>query len=118
MARFVFREHVIEWAGQKVTFTPTMAFLRKLEASGFPLMTIAHSVNTGAPLASYMSGFMAHVLHFAGYECGEGGVDELDADIYGCLTMAEPTETMAIYNAMIEAITPVEGEVPDKKKAS
>lgn len=105
----VFRETTIEWGGETYTLVPSMALLRAIELQGISLMHVEWQVGSGKPQASLMSTIIALCLVHAG---AKEVTEEL---IYQEIRSSEPSEVLALYRHVMNAISP-EDKTPKKTK--
>jgi hypothetical protein len=102
----VFREVQIEWEGETHTFVPSMALLRRIETNGVSIMRVAYEVSQGKPQTSHMAWILFNVL-------SDAGVDADEEELFADLIAGDHAKVMALYRAVMDAITPQTGKKPD-----
>ena len=102
----VFREVEIEWQGATYSVTPDMRLLRRIESKDISLMHVTRGFAQGKPQIFLMATIIGEFMR-------AGGASVTDDEIAMVASGSGAVEFWAAYNAVIEAISPVEA---DEKK--
>ena len=104
----VFRDIEIEFAGVSYLVTPTMRLLRRIE-NDVSIPRLAWGVSNGQPQTSHLAFVLALLLQTA--DNGRGVTEET---VYAEINQMNGETLIAIWNAVLEAVSPQ----PKKKDAA